>query len=385
MTIIYFTTSQEEKDYRSYIGYWKIPLNPSNQNFHNKFIRSLAIKNKVEVISIRPYSVSKMKVAKLNKETKEDGNITWHYLKRAGGKIYRSLTILPQVKAIMKKMDVKDAVIITDTINTSTCVTANKMGQKYHLPVIGVCTDSPSNIAGTKRSYTMYLLSQAQKYSGYMALTDGLNDLFNPDNKPSYIFEGLVEDRKFNTKPADNKNPYFFFGGALMERYGIYQLIEAFKILNPKDTDLYICGHHGDREMLRSAIKGNTHIKFLGILTMNKVMEYEQRAIASINPRPFTEDLDRFSIPSKTLEYMAMGRPVISVKNSILMEKFPKEVVWVETANPSDLVHGMKEVLKMTESEKEEFGQKAKSRVLSLYSLQSISNNVQPFLEQFLK
>ena len=67
------------------------------------------------------------------------------------------------------------------------------------------------------------------------------------------------------------------------------------------------------------------------------------------------------------------------------MEKFPKEVVWVETANPSDLVHGMKEVLKMTESEKEEFGQKAKSRVLSLYSLQSISNNVQPFLEQFVR
>ena len=41
MKIIYFTTSQDEKDYRSFMNIWKIPLNSSNQNFHNKFIRAL--------------------------------------------------------------------------------------------------------------------------------------------------------------------------------------------------------------------------------------------------------------------------------------------------------------------------------------------------------
>ena len=384
MKIIYFTTAQEEKDYRTFLGYWKIPLNSSNQNFHNKFIRSLAMKNQVEVISIRPFSVSKTNVSKLPKETKTDGNITWHYIKRSGGKIYRSVSIIPQVKSILKRIDLSDAIFLTDTINTMVSRTANKMGEKYKKPVIGICTDSPSNIANTKRSYTVFLLNQAKDYSGFIALTDGLNDLFNPDGKPSYVFEGLVEDRKGN-KVNDKGNPYFFFGGALMERYGIYQLIEAFKVLNPKDVDLYICGHHGDKDMIRSAIKGNTHIKFLGLLTVNKVIDYEQHAIACINPRPFTEDLDRFSIPSKTLEYMSNGRPVISVKNSILQNKFPDEVIWLEGANASDLVHGMRQVLKMSESERTKLGTSAKNRVLELYSLEAISDSIQSFLLQFIK
>lgn len=384
MKIVYFTTAQEEKDFRSFITYWKIPLNASNQNFHNKLIRSLAVKNEVEVISVRPFSLSKTNITGLKKETKQDGNITWHYIKRACGKIWRTLIISPQVKSILKKMNLKNSIFVTDSINTQVVKTANKMGQLFKRPVIGVCTDSPSNISGTRRSYALNILAQAEHFSGYIALTEGLKDLFNPNEKPSYVFEGLVEDRKF-PKSNEKTNPYFFFGGALMEKYGVYQLIEAFKILKPKDIDLYICGHHGDKEMLKSAIKGNNRIKYLGLLNVNKVMELEQNSIACINPRPFTEDLDRFSIPSKTLEYMAMGRPVISVKNSALKEKFPDDIIWLDGANESDLVHGMKAVLKMSEAEREAMGQRIKNRVLQLYSLDALSNNIQPFLDQFIK
>ena len=384
MKIVYFTTAQEEKDFREFITYWKIPLNASNQNFHNKFIRALSLKNTIDVISIRPFSLSKTTITGLKRETREDGNITWHYIKRAGGKVLRTLMIAPQVKSILKKMDLKNTIFLTDSINTHVVKTANKMGEYFKVPVIGICTDSPSNISGTRRSYTINILNQAHKFTGYIALTEGLKDLFNPDEKPSYIFEGLVEDRKF-PKSNEKKNPYFFFGGALMEKYGVYQLIEAFKILKPKDIDLYICGHHGDKETIKAAIKGNQRIKYLGLLNVNKVMELEQKALACVNPRPFTEDLDRFSIPSKTLEYMAMGRPVISVKNSALKEKFPQELIWLDGANESDLVHGMKEVLKMSEVEREELGRKAKNRVLQLYSLEALSNNIQSFLEQFVR
>lgn len=384
MKIIYFTTAQTEKDYRTFINKWRIALNASNQNFHNKMIRCLAINNEVHVISIRPFSLSNMKVVKLGKETIKDGNITWHYLERSGGKLFRTLTIVPQVKKILKNLDLKDAIFVTDTINPSVSRAVEGALKKYNRPVIGLCTDSPSNISGTKRSYTLYLLDKTSKYQGYVALTEGLNYLFNPDGKPSYIVEGLVEEKTF-PKTNELKPEYFFFGGALMERYGVYQLIEAYKILNLKNTDLYICGHHLDKNMYREATSGYPRIRFLGLLPVNKVMEYEHDAIACINPRPFTEDLDRFSIPSKTLEYMSMGVPVISVKNTILMEKFPKEVIWVESANESDIVHAMKQLLNMSYEERDALAEKAKNRVLELYSLENVAKNIQPFLEQFVK
>ena len=383
MKIVYFTTAQDEKDYRSFINIWKIPLNASNQNFHNKLIRSLAIENKVEVISVRPFSNSKTRVLSLKKETKSDGNITWHYISRWGGKIYRTLTINPQVKRILKGMDLSEAVFLTDTINTSVVNCSTKMAKVFKRPLVGICTDSPSNISGTNRSYTLHLLKAAESYNGVLALTDGLKDLFNPTNKPSYVFEGLVEDRKYE-KYGENKKPYFFFGGALMERYGVYSLISAFNKLNRDDVELYICGHHGNKEKIKEAIGGNQNIKFLGLLPVNKVMEYEFNSLACINPRPFSEDLDRFSIPSKTLEYMSMGRPVISVKNTILKEKFPEDVIWIESSKDKDILSGLKQVLDMTEVERGNMGEKTKNRVLKLYSLESISKNVNPFLLKFI-
>ncbi len=383
MKIIYFTTAQEENDFRSFINEWKISLNPSNQNFHNKLIRALAINNEVHVISVRPFSRSNMKVRKLNKEVKVDGNITWHYVKRSGNKISRALVTTSQMMNALKGIDLSDSIFITDTINRSVVTGVYKIKKKYKRPTLGICTDSPSNISGTKRSYTLYLLKHTSDFDGYLALTDGLNNLFNPNGKPSYIFEGLVEDKKIEVK--ESKKPYIFFGGALMEKYGIYNLIDAFKEINNKNIELWICGHHGDKTRIKEVSKGFNNIKFLGLLPVSKVMEYGKASLCTVNPRPFSEDLDRFSIPSKTLEYMSMGRPVISVRNTILMEKFPEDVIWAQSSNKKDLVEAMNKVLSLTEVERENMGEKTKNRVLKLYSLKSIGESIQGFLLQFIK
>ena len=383
MKIIYFTTAQNEVDYRSFIKNWKIALNPSNQNFHNKMIRALAIDNQVDVISIRPFSHSLMKIKKLPREEKTKDNITWHYLKRCGLKVRNMLQLVPEAKKAFKNIDTKNAIIITDTINQSVVHTLEKINKKYKLPVIGVCTDSPSNISGTKKSFTEYLLSHCSNYSGYIALTKALNKIYNPSSRPSYILEGIVEENE-GSSLEENAKKYFFFGGALMPKYGVFNLIKAFKNLNDENVDLLICGHHGDKNKLRAEIGKNQNIKFLGLLPVNKVLEYERKSLAMINPRPFSEDLDRFSIPSKTLEYMSAGRPVISVKNTILKEKFPDEIIWVDSYEVHDLEAGLKQVLSMSEKERAKLGNDAKNRVLTLYSLKSVSTNINYFLKQFI-
>ena len=80
-----------------------------------------------------------------------------------------------------------------------------------------------------------------------------------------------------------------------------------------------------------------------------------------------------------------MSRPVISVKNTILMEKFPDEVIWVPSGKPEDLLEGINKVLSLTEAEREILGEKLKNRVLKLYSIDAIGNNIQKFLLQFIK
>lgn len=385
MKIIYVTTSIDKEDYKEFIKLWKRTPNPSNQNFHNKLIRALAINNEVEVISIRPFSHTYCKVNSLKKEEKQIGNIKWQYIYVHGNKITRPFHNFKNATKLYKKPLDEEAIILTDTINPTCIRVANFIGNKLGLQVIGICTDSPSNISGTNRAYTLYLLKQANKCDGYIALTNELNDLYNEDDKPNIVIEGIVEQDEVTNNKIEVKKPYFFFGGALLERYGVYQLIEAFKNLNNQDVDLYIAGHSGNWNMIKDAIKGHDNIKFLGTIHVNDVLSYEKGAIANVNPRPYSEDLDRYSIPSKTIEYLQSGVPTISVRNTKLMKNFSELALWSKSHQIKDLLFCLNRALELSDDEREELGNKAKIKVNELYSFTVVNQKINEFLESLKK
>ena len=383
MRIIYLTTAIKKEDFESFSKMWRIALNPSNQNFHNKMIRSLALTNKVDAISLRPFSISNCKAPYLSSETKEEDNITWHYLRVTAIKFLRNKLFERQAKAILKKMDLSDALIVCDTINPTTITLANILKKLFNIKAVGTVTDSPSNISGTGKSYTLYLLKQAETIDGFISLTEGLNNVYNQNGRPFETIEGLVEE---NFPLSENKyGKYFFFGGALMAKYGVYNLIEAFKRLGREDINLILCGHHCDNKALNASIKSNPNIKYLRLLPVNEVLSLESHSIANINPRPFTEDLDRYSVPSKTLEYLSSGSITISVKNSILQPHFKNVAIWTETNSIDDLYDALTSVLIMDEEKRQQIGQAAKEKTVELFSLSSVNKKLDSFLIQFVE
>ena len=384
MKIIYVTTSLEENDYIEFNKLWTVSLNPSNQNFHNKMIRSFAINNQVEVISIRPFSKAKCEIKELKSSKKEVNNITYHYLKIKRNKLFRLSSIKKQVKVLIEEIKTEDSVVITDTINPKCVSVTNYIQRKFHLPAIGICTDSPSNITGTNKSYTLYLLSKCNKLDGFITLTEGLNILFNPNNKDHITIEGIVESKDVDIDMHID-GQYIFFGGALLPRYGVYNLIEAFKAIDNKDISLLICGHHADEEKIAEAISGDSRIKYLGTLPVKEVLALEKNALANINPRPFTQDLDRLSIPSKTLEYLASGALTISVRNTELEKTFKGCAIWAKSGSSKDLEASLKAAIDMDETERKNTAKTAKNIAISHYSLEKISELVTDFSSRFIK
>ena len=384
MKIIYITTSLEANDYIEFDKLWTVSLNPSNQNFHNKMIRAFALKNDVEVISIRPFSKAKCNIRVLKAETKKVDNITYHYLKINRHKFFRIALLKKQVKNLIPSIKSDNCVVVTDTINPKCVSITNYIQRKFKIPAIGICTDSPSNITGTNRSYTMYLLNCCYKLDGFITLTEGLNLLFNANNKKHITIEGVVESKEFkNSTNVEGK--YLFFGGALLPRYGVYNLIEAFKTIENKDISLLICGHHVNEKMLQDSIGDDLRIKYLGCLPVSEVLPLEANAIANINPRPFTQDLDRLSIPSKTLEYLASGALTISVKNTELEKTFKNCAIWAKSGAVKDLADAMKEALAMSPEERKKTAEIAKNTAISHYSLEKISELVTDFSLDFIK
>lgn len=384
--IIYITTTMNEEDYVDYMEHWRIKPNPSNQNFHNKFIRSLAIDNFVDVISIRPFSRNLCSLKRLPKDIKIENNITWHYLSIARNVFVRINSCLRQIYQLINEIADKNTIIFTDTINMSIVYYLKHVLKKKKIRVVGLLTDSPSNISNTRKSYTTFILNNTNQYDAYIALTRELNDLYNTNNKPYLVNEGIVEE-KHTFKKDKLAIKYFFFAGAIMERYGIYNLIEAFKKLNIKYPNYYllIAGHHADEQYLFNKIKDCHNIRYLYTLSYDDVLYYEKYAVANINPRPFSEDLDHFSIPSKTLEYSCSGTITISVKNSKLIKYFPQEIVWCKSSNIDDLYEAMEKVITNDDDLNKEIATKAKEIVLDNFSLEAVNKKVNDFLDKVFK
>lgn len=384
MRIIYFTTACKKEDYVSFSKMWDSSLNASIQNLHNRFIRSLALTHEVEVFSMRPFSRRYCKLKKLDAETKQEGKITWHYLEIKRNKLLRYSTVTKQCNKILSKMNLKDCIIITDTLNPNVLRNSTKFAKKYNLPIIGVCNNTPSSIHNTGKSYATSILSLAENLSGYITLTQGLNTLYNTYNRANLSFEGVLDDNAVINK-ENEYGDYIFFNGSLEPNHGIVQLILAFRELDNPKLKLIISGYYPDNETLIRVIHNNQNVINLGNIPSDEVISLASHSLLNVNPLPFTEDFDRYYVPANLVDYFNSNSIVVSVRNRQFMKSFKDDAIWVEDCEIYDLLKGLKAGLALSKENRADMIKKANADVNKLYSMSVINRRTILFLKQFLK
>ena len=384
MRIIYFTTACEKEDYIAFCRSWTLSLNTTIQRLHNRLIRSLALTHEVDVISVRPFSKKHCDLKRLRPSTTQEGKITWHYLEIKRNRILRFMSAKRQADKLLRKMNLKDCIILTDTLNPYLLNSSTSLAKKYHLPIIGVCNNTPSGINNTGKSYTTWLLSMADDLSGYITLTSGLNGLFNQYNRANFTIEGVLEN-KFKEEDVSEYGKYLFYNGNLETKFGIYDLINAFKELNEPDLKLIITGYHEDKKKLEKAIQDNENIINLGMLNIDTVLSLENGSIANISPRPYSEDFDRYLIPNHLIDYLGAKSVTISVRNSKLQPIFGESAIWIDGSEKDDLIAGIKKVLNMDQTDRAAMIKKANSEANRQYSMGVVNRKLVLFLKQFLK
>ena len=384
MRIIYFTTACEKEDYIAFCRSWTLSLNTTIQRLHNRLIRSLALTHEVDVISVRPFSKKHCDLKKLRASTTQEGKITWHYLEIKRNRLLRFMSAKKQADKLLKKMNLKDCIILTDTLNPYLLSSSTSLAKKYHLPIIGVCNNTPSGINNTGKSYTMFLLSMADDLSGYITLTSGLNELFNEHNRANLTLEGVLEN-KFKVSDVSQYGKYFFYNGNLETKFGIYDLINAFKALDNPDYKLVISGYHEDKKKLEKALQDNENIINLGMIDIDYALSLENGSIANISPRPYSEDFDRYLIPNHVVDYLGAKSLTVSVKNTKLQPLFGEGAIWIDSSDKEDLLAGLQKALNMKASEREQMIKKANTEANKQYSMGVVNRKLILFLKQFLK
>lgn len=383
MKIIYFTSALSDIDFQELNKLWVNGINPSHQYFHNRFIRMLALNDSIIVVSKRPFSRSKCSARALQQRERIEGNIRWFYLGIPRFKTLRSYVCRRSSKKFLKTLDLKDAVIFSDILNPYISFIAKGMSRKYKIPAIGIIRESPSNIVGTTKAYAERIFSQSHDYDGYICVTKEIDETINPNHRPSIIIEGLVEDPAPYT-PNENGERYIFYTGSLQEKYGIYNLIKAFKEINDDNLSLFLVGQPNKSTKFSNAIKNDKRIKVLGFAPNEKVLELERSALCCVNPSPYTEDLNRFCFPQKTLEYLS-NCLTVTTRNTKLQNTFQDCCIFHDGKTVASLKESIEHALNMSEEEKEKIVSSAKKKVNELYALTPVRKKVYKFAKQFIK
>jgi len=143
-----------------------------------------------------------------------------------------------------------------------------------------------------------------------VAITEAMLGMFSSRLK-KVVVEGIADSAYIALPVSTVRKPYFLYSGTLDRRYGIRKLLDAFVAAKIDNYELYICGDGDDRANVELVAQSCPQVKYKGQLDRDAVLQLQRQAALLINPRDNESAFTKYSFPSKIIEYMSSGVPVM--------------------------------------------------------------------------
>lgn len=354
----------------------------SIQKFHRLLVEGFAVSGslcRVQTLGAIPVTYSSHKKRIWNLPSEVIGNIKYTYvpmvnmpiLKNIGVFIYSFFKVLFSTLFGCRK----DKVVVCDVLNLSITAGALLASKLTRTKSVAIVTDMPDlMVANSQRNslnrnlFNNLASSLMSLYDGYILLTEQMNERVNVHHKPYIVMEGLVDKNMVTIHNVfENKSSerILIYAGGIYEKYGIKKLIEAFMRLDADDVQLHIYGPGEMAADMPKYMKADQRIVYHGMVPNNEVVDKELEATLLINPRPSTEELTKYSFPSKNMEYMVSGTPLLTTPLPGMPEEYKRYAYLFDDESTDGIYETLKLLLSKSKEELHEFGNRAKQFVLT--------------------
>lgn len=272
----------------------------------------------------------------------------------------------------------RNKVILCDILNISSCMGAVVAARLLRLRRVGIMTDMPglmvsrSNKSNAQEFFRKEsIVARINKsflsgFTHYVFLTEHMNSVVNKKNRPYIVMEGLV-DSEFTIVTPKEKLPQkvVLYAGGLMERYGLKMLVDGFIKANVEDSELWIYGSGPFVRQLEQYNKDYPSVIYKGVKPNEEVIEAELIATLLVNPRPTHEEFTKYSFPSKNMEYMVSGTPLLTTAlPGMPTEYYPYVFLFDEGETTMGYAQVIKRILSLSKTVLEKKGKDAREWVL---------------------
>lgn len=205
-----------------------------------------------------------------------------------------------------------------------------------------------------------------RQFDSYVFITKYMSEVPVVANKPYAVVEGIFNNHRPPLAQKTTAQKVVFYSGQLNPAYGMENLLQAFEQIYEQDKtyELWICGGGGLAERISQLSKTCAGVKFFGYVSGEKVRELQAEASVLVNPRQNIGDLTKYSFPSKTMEYLASGRPVVGYKLDGIPTEYDQHIQYVPDNSVEALRDKIMELCELSQEQRDEIGQRARTFIL---------------------
>jgi len=336
--------------------------------------------SKVYVNSILPVNYVEQKKRFWNLKSEEENDIRYNYVPIINLPFLKNLLSSFYIffEILFKKISYKENnVMLLDFLRFSINFPVTLACKLRGIKTLVVVTDLPGEDVFYKttkvkiRNFFIFLLS----FDFYVCVTDELNIVVNKKKRPFLIIECFA-NIKFETLNNLLENKFqertLIYAGSLYEQYGLKHLIEGFMMIKDNNVRLWFFGVGPFSQKIEKYAKLDNRIQYKGVIPNNELIEILTKATLLINPRPSHENYTKYSFPSKNMEFMSVGTPLLTSElPGIPKDHFPF-IYLIEEESSIGIYNSICLLLKKTQKELHEFGLRSKD-----YTLKEKNNFVQ--------
>ena len=366
MRILYAVTTCSDRTYRELFA--DAPVKPAfqSQKYHRLLIEGLAAHTRVEVIANAPVNRAVLKKPFLRLAPENEGGAHYRYLPAVRDPICKALVVGFGTFGRTLAMADRDSAVVVDCLNRVTALAAMAAARLRRRPCVGIVTDLPDMLGGGgfSKGLANFVIRHC---TGYVLLTEAMNGYLNPKGKPYVILEGhadIAMERKTPDPEKKIKPRVCLYAGGVSQRYGLDNLVEGFLRANPANAELHIYGPGDYVPRLRDIAWQDSRVVYGGMLLSSQIVDKEMEATLLVNPRPTDEEYVKYSFPSKTMEYMASGTPVLTTVLPGMPREYHPYVYLIEDESAQGVADALKQVLEHSDEELFEKGRRAREFIL---------------------
>ena len=369
MRIIYGFSNCTDKTYNRIMSEKNASAMQPDQKYHGLMIKGLA-ENGAELVCFSGLPVNRSVTSrKLVREKDErEGNALYHYITTVNFPVIRQLMIFfGAFFGVLRTKKDDETYAVCDFLNTATAAAFILACKLKRVKKAVIVTDLPDMVdTGRLRKAAPNLIMR--RFDGYVFLTEYMSSALKR-KKPYIVMEGHADgnvplrDDKASAEARTGRQ-VVLYAGSIQSKYGIGNLAEGFVKAELPNAELRVFGSGDFRERLIELGKSNPNVRYMGVADNSEIVAQEQSASLLVNPRPTSHEFTKYSFPSKNMEYMASGTPLLTTKLAGMPAEYYPYVYLIEEETACGIASALTNILNKPLDERNKKGLAAREFVL---------------------